>query len=183
MHPLVFMAALLLACSTFYSQTDSGKTLQGQSFVLTKKSKVNFESSDFSGFFNNVQGRIGLDDSMLVTGFDLVIDINSLEMSMDGMANHAKSADFFDATNYPSIVFFGDQISFSKEGWGVSGTMKSKGISIQRTIPFQLVQKGKDEVQIKTSFKILRTDFNIGEADAVSNDVQINAVLFAKKKT
>jgi len=179
---LFFLVSLALSEHLCYAQTDSGVPVKEQNFIFTNKSKVNFVSTDFSGEFEKVQGKLGLSEAKVVTGFDLVIDINSLKMNIEGMANHAKSADFFDAAQYPSIVFFGNQINYDNKVWTVSGTMRSKGVAIQRTIPFELVYKKKDEVQINTSFKLLRTDFNIGEEDAVSNEVQINAVLFAKKK-
>jgi len=164
-----------------WSQSEQTLPANQTHYVFTKASKVNLQSDDFSGFFDAVQGRVSINDSLLVTGFDLVIDVNSLSLNMDGMAKHAKSSDFFDATNFPSITFFGKEVTAADSVWFVTGTMQSKGKEVFKTIPFAFSYTKKGLISIASDFTIKRSDFGIGEPDAVSDEVKIHAELFAKK--
>jgi polyisoprenoid-binding protein YceI len=173
---------ILFANAEFWSQIEKKQSFTESHYLFTKDSKVNLKSDDFSGFFDGVQGRVSINDSLMVTGFDLVIDVNSLSLNMEGMAKHAKSSDFFDAANYPSITFFGNDISSSDSVWVVSGTMRSKGKELSKTIPFIYSFDKKGVLSIESNFTIKRSDFGIGEPDAVSDEVLIHTVMFAKKK-
>ena len=151
-------------------------------YTFTKASKVALKSTDFSGSFKEIQGRVSFNDSLRVTGFDLVIDVNSLELSMEAMTKHAKSSDFFDVVHYPTITFFGGTVYAADSLWKVDGKMKAKGVELDKTIPFicHLVKRG--EIKIEAKFTIKRSEFGIGEPDAVSDEVVIHTTLFAKEK-
>jgi len=49
------------------------------------------------------------------------------------------------------------------------------------SIPFQISERKGESFTINTSFKIIRSEFQIGAADAVSDEVTIIAKLQAKK--
>jgi polyisoprenoid-binding protein YceI len=119
------------------SQPVQTKTqLSGTQFVILPKSEVDLQAEDFSGKFSNLKGRVSLSlDSNKVNGFDLVIDVNSLELEISGMTKHAKSSDFFDVTSFPTITFFGDSVTNSSDSYTVHGTMTSKGTSKAMSIP------------------------------------------------
>jgi polyisoprenoid-binding protein YceI len=178
----LLLVALLCLISFGNAQTLADSTFSGTSYPFSKDSKILIQSSDFVGGFTTVQGRIGINDSSQVTGFELVIDVNSLFLNEAGMANHAKSSDFFDAAKYPSIRFFGTQIAYTDSTWAVTGNMTSKGITVAKTIPFQVKKEKKGGIKIEANFVIYRTEFHIGDPDAVSNVVLINTELFAKTK-
>lgn len=151
-------------------------------FLVQSKSVIQLQSLDFGGQFSIAQGRIALDSSTKkVTGFDLVIDVNSLELTIPGMTKHAKSADFFEVATYPTITFFSDSI-VEKEGvMSACGVMTSKGVARYKIIPFELVSIENTKLSVHAAFTILRSEFSIGSLDAVSDEVQIEATLFAKK--
>jgi len=156
--------------------------LSGTQFVILPKSEVNLQAEDFSGKFSNVKGRVSLSlDSNKVNGFDLVIDVNSLELEIPGMTKHAKSSDFFDVTSFPTITFFGDSVTNLADTYTVHGTMTSKGISKVMSIPFKISELKGETLTINAVFKIVRSEFQIGAADAVSDEVRINTKLLAKK--
>ncbi|MFM7663447.1 MAG: YceI family protein [Bacteroidota bacterium] len=178
----LMLLASLIGAVGIWSQTEKNLSITESHYLFTKDSKVNLKSDDFSGSFDGVQGRVSINDSLIVTGFDLVIDVNSLSLNMEGMAKHAKSTDFFDAANYPSITFFGNEVSSSDSVWVVSGTMRSKGKELSKTIPFTYSFGKKGVLSIESTFTIKRSDFGIGEPDAVSDEVFIHTVMFAKKK-
>lgn len=178
---LMLLASLFGALGA-WSQTEKNLSNTESHYLFTKDSKVHLKSDDFSGYFDIVQGRVSINDSLVVTGFDLVIDVNSLSLNMEGMAKHAKSSDFFDAANYPSITFFGNEVSSADSVWMVSGIMKSKGKEVNKTIPFSFSFSKKGVLSVESNFTIKRSDFGIGEPDAVSDEVMIHTLMFAKKK-
>lgn len=166
---------------SWWSQSAPAVKTNEVHYVFTKDSKVFLKSDDFQGAFEAVKGRASINDSLRVMGFDMIIDVNSLVLNMEGMAKHAKSSDFFDAVNFPAITFFGKEIVANDSVWTVSGSMKSKGIEIFKTIPFSYEFSKKGVLFVEANFPLKRSDFSIGEPEAVSDEVLIHTVLFAKK--
>ena len=179
---LLYIILLTVVFSGFSQPVHTENQLSGTQFVILPKSEVNLQSDDFSGKFSNVKGRVSLSlDSNEVNGFDLIIDVNSLVLEIPGMTKHAKSSDFFDVATFPSITFFGDSVTNVQNSYTVHGTMTSKGISKAMSIPFLISERKRESFTIHTTFKIIRSEFQIGAADAVSDEVTINTKLLAKK--
>ena len=179
---LLYLISLTVVFSGFSQPVLTENQLSGKQFLILPKSEVNLQAEDFSGKFSNVKGRVSLSmDSNKVNGFDLVIDVNSLELEIPGMTKHAKSSDFFDVTSFPTITFFGDSVTNVTDSYTVHGTMTSKGISKAISIPFNISELKGETLTINAVFKIVRSEFQIGAADAVSDEVTINAKLQAKK--
>ena len=179
---LLYIVLLTVVFSGFSQPVHIENQLSGTQFVILPKSEVNLQAEDFLGKFSNVKGRVSLSlDSNKVNGFDLVIDVNSLELEISGMTKHAKSSDFFDVTSFPTITFFGDSVTNSSDSYTVHGTMTSKGTSKAMSIPFKISEVKGETFTINATFKIIRSEFQIGAADAVSDEVTINAKLLVKK--
>lgn len=176
---------ILFLTSVFTGLSQPGLTENqrlGVQYLIQTKSKVELQSEDFSGEFSSVTGKVSLSlDSNKVNGFDLIIDVNSLELEIPGMTKHAKSSDFFDVNTFPTITFFGDSVTSVSDSYTVHGTMTSKGISKAMSIPFQISERKGESFTINTTFNIIRSEFQIGAADAVSDEVTIIAKLQAKK--
>ena len=179
---LLYIIFLTGVFSGFSQPVLTENQLLGTQFVILPKSEVNLQAEDFSGKFSNVKGRVSLSvDSNTVNGFDLVIDVNSLELEIPGMTKHAKSSDFFDVASFPSITFFGDSVTNDIDFFTVHGMMTSKGISKAMSIPFMISEVKGETFTIYAVFTIVRSEFQIGSADAVSDEVTINTKLLAKK--
>jgi polyisoprenoid-binding protein YceI len=158
-------------------------SLKGEQFSLHKTSNLKIQSADFTGSFSIVKGRIGYDfDSLKVEGFDLVVDVSSLDLIDPVMTKHAKSSDFFDVKNHPSITFWGESFLKNDSTYKVTGKMTAKGTTRETEIAFKVLSAEKEAIQIQADFIINRSDFNIGLEDAVSNEVSIHAELIAYKK-
>ena len=164
---------------TFFSLTCGAQT--NIFFLIQPKSLVSISSVDFSGKFTSVKGQVTISkDSLLVQGFDLIIDVNTLDLEIPGMTKHAKSADFFDVTNFPSITFFGDSVQSLGGKGTVFGTMKAKGVERPMAIPFTVTLDNK-LITVETLFTINLSDFSIGLKEEVSDEVLIKATLLGKK--
>jgi polyisoprenoid-binding protein YceI len=147
-------------------------------YLIQDKSVIQIQSLDFSGKFTSVKGQVSLDPTTnTIQGFDLIIDVNSLDLEIPGMTKHAKSADFFDVVMYPSITFFSDSVLTTAHG-----TITSKGISKLFSLPIVISSNNGSSLIISTSFTLNRSDFLIGSEDVVSNLVTAAASIQAKKK-
>lgn len=179
-----FVLFLAVSVVGFSQTTPNGISVLDVQYLVQPKSVVNIESTDFSGRFSNVTGRVSWSlDSNQVNGFDLIMDVNSLELEIPGMTKHAKSSDFFDAAQYPSITFFGDSLVNVNGNQTVFGIMKAKGTTKLMGIPFTMSHVKSSSMTINAEFTLKRSDFLIGPPEEVSDDVKIKAVLFAKKIT
>ena len=152
-------------------------------YLIQDKSVIQIQSLDFSGKFTSVKGQVSLDPTTnTIQGFDLIIDVNSLDLEIPGMTKHAKSADFFDVAMYPSITFFSDSVSTTDTETIAHGTITSKGISKLFSLPVVISSNSGSSLIISTSFTLNRSDFLIGGEDVVSNLVTATASIQAKKK-
>ena len=170
-----FLSALL-----GFSQSSEGDAL----WTVDNKSKVALKSDDFSGFFNSVKGKMILDNALsFPKELELVVDVNSLELEIPGMTKHALSSDYFDAAQFPAIKFFG---KINRDEYGnsfVEGTMVAKGVEQRMKIPLKAdaLSSGKNWI-LEVTFPVKRTDFKIGDAESVSNEVNIEGKVYFKIK-
>lgn len=114
--------------------------------------------------------------------------VDSINTNNEQRDGHLKSADFFDAENFPEISFSSDQIVKSDDdNFKVPGTLTIKGVSQPVTLDAEFGGITKDPYgNIKAGFsistKINRKDFGLTWNAAletggvmVSEDVRINA--------
>lgn len=103
------------------------------------------------------------------------VDVNTINTDNSSRDDHLKSADFFDAARYPSITMRSGSFKH-KSGNNYSGqfnlTIKNKSKLIE--VPFTYTEKDNART-LKSSFKINRLDFGVGESSMVlSDDVTVN---------
>jgi polyisoprenoid-binding protein YceI len=71
--------------------------------------------STVSGFFKSFEGQLETEnDDFTDAKIEFSLDINSIDTNQGQRDEHLKSADFFDAAQYPKIAF--KSTSFTKEG-------------------------------------------------------------------
>src|ERR1043165_2381492 len=86
--------------------------IQSQDWKIAEGYSVKFDGGDPSGEFRGLKGTIKFDEKNLASSkFDVTIDVASINTG-NGMKNtHAKSANWFDAEKYPSIIFTSSTIA------------------------------------------------------------------------
>jgi len=99
--------------------------------------------------------------------------------------NHLRSADFFDAGNYPEITFISNAIMKKSERYVAKGILTIRGISKEIELPFEILGPVNDpygytKLGIDASLKINRLDYGVNWNKTldtggvlVSNDVNI----------
>ena len=101
-------------------------------------------------------------------------DVNAINTDNDTRDNHLKSADYFDAARYPKMTMRSVSIKHKRGNNYVARfnvTIKDKTKLID--VPFTYTVNGT-AAEYKGSFKILRTDFGIGDEGLVlGNEVTV----------
>jgi polyisoprenoid-binding protein YceI len=87
--------------------------------------------STVSGFFKSFEGELDTaNDDFTDASISFSLDINSIDTNQTQRDEHLKSAEFFDAEQYPKISF--KSSSFTKTGddeYALAGDLTIKGIS------------------------------------------------------
>ncbi len=87
--------------------------------------------STVSGFFKSFEGELDTaNDDFSDASISFSLDIDSIDTNQTARDEHLKSAEFFDAAQYPKISFKSN--SFTKEGddeYALAGDLTIKGIT------------------------------------------------------
>ena len=162
------LAALAISLLSFVSLPPATWTLDTAHSNL-RFSVTNLMISEVEGTFKMTEATItspGEEDFSNAT-VSMVADVNSVDTNEPDRDKHLKSADFFDAAKYPTIVFKSSQFEkLTDKKYKVTGDLTFHGITKQ-VILDAIVNYGTHPMSKKTlaGFKISgtikRTDFGI----------------------
>ena len=107
------------------------------SFEVDKKeSKVGFMikhkiTKDVYGGFRNIEGNVTFDkEQNSIVNVEAKIDVNSIDTGNSKRDRHLKSPDFFDANNFPYIIFESSDVKkLENEKYIVTGLLTMRGIT------------------------------------------------------
>ncbi|RVU02940.1 polyisoprenoid-binding protein [Mucilaginibacter limnophilus] len=153
--------------------------------------------STVTGFFRSFEGTLETEGDDVTNGqVEFSLDVNSIDTNQDQRDGHLKSADFFDAEQYPKITF--KSTSFTSEGgddYKLTGDLTIKDVTKPVTLDVEFGGSADDfygntKAGFEVSGKINRKDFGLtwnGVTEAgsivVGDDVKlIFNVQFAKQK-
>lgn len=136
--------------------------------VDTSHSNVGFKVkhlmiSNVTGNFNKFAGSFEYDEKTnTIKSLSGEIDVNSINTENEKRDGHLKSADFFDAANYPSLTFKLEKISDDK----AYGVLTIRGVSKNIELDFEnngsvVDPWGNKRVGLELSGKINRKDFGL----------------------
>lgn len=135
------------------------------------------------GNFNEISGEATVSPSGEVSG-KVVVGSASIDTRNQARDTHLKSADFFDSTNYPDIVFTVDNLVLSDGGASVTGSLQVRERVNKITTPVSISRQGDGSVELGTEVVIDRSDFGLtwnrmGMA-SMKNTITVHAV-FARR--
>jgi len=119
--------------------------------------------SNVSGKFNTFTGKINYDEKTnTLKALEGKVEINSIDTDNKKRDGHLKSADFFDASKYPTLTFKLDKIDDDK----AYGVLTIKGVSKNIELDFENNGTVKDpwgnqRVGLELSGKINRKDYGL----------------------
>ncbi len=143
--------------------------------------------TNVKGFFNDYTADITFNDDLKEADLQFEAKINSIFTNNADRDNHLKSADFFDADQFPSLKFKSTQISGSGDDYEIKGDLTIKGITRPVTLKGEFSGLmsdpwGNTKVGLNLAGKINRKDFGLTYNAAletggvlVGEDVQLNA--------
>lgn len=167
------------AKATTYAFSNDGSQLAFQGAKVTAK---------HDGSFNAFRGTVQLvDNDPTKSQVKVEIDTASLAIEPAKLANHLKTADFFDVEKFPKSTFTSTSIKPGGENGAthtVTGNLELHGVTKSITFP-ATIRTSADAVQVDAEFVLKRKDFGIVYPgmpdDLIKEDVLIKLKLNAKK--
>ena len=157
-----------------YKPVDNGSSIQ----FKIKNFGINTEGS-----FTGLQGNVIFDINHLnEANFDVSIDANTVNTDNEMRDNHLRNDTYFDIKNYPRIHFVSTKVTPSTKA-GVLFIFGKLTIKIQTkdiSFPFTATATN-DGYLFKGSFTINRRDFGVGGASIISDNLDVELSILAKK--
>lgn len=180
MKNLILILTLFI-CSNHYGQNIS------TNYELDKAhSRLGFkikhrEIVDVNGEFSSFNLDFKLNEIDWKT---CVINLNakssSINTGIENRDNHLKSEDFFDAENYPEIIFKSNSVSKRKNKISITGNLTMHGIT--KNVTFSGVVAGPIDskngkvIGLQLSGPVKRSDFKIGKVSpGLADEVFLHA--------
>lgn len=155
------------------------------------------------GGFSKVTGKFMDFDFVLIYDKDDItkstvqatIKTASITTGIADRDNHLRTADFFDAENFPEATFVGKQIRKNKDEFFVIGDFTLRGVTKELTIPFNITgfqvseESGRATLGAHTKFSINRLDYGVSwQHSAVDGfvgneiDIELNVITKLSRK-
>lgn len=143
--------------------------------------------TNVKGLFNDYSADIDFNDDLKEANLQFEAKINSIFTNNADRDNHLKSADFFDAEQYPSLKFKSTNIQGNGSEYEITGDLTIKGITKPVTLNAEFSGLmtdpwGNTKVGLNLDGKINRKDFGLTYNAAletggvlVGEDVKLNA--------
>jgi len=168
------------------SSTLTAKQTKGTTIKFSEaNSKINFVGSKVtgkeSGEFKTFSGTIDLvGNKPEESQVSVDIDMASVTTDAGGLADHLKTADFFEVEKYPKATFISTKIASDKEkgenNYSVTGDLNFHGVKKSITFPAKIVVTD-NEVTVDSEFFINRREFNVNYAGRANDLIRDEVVL------
>ena len=131
--------------------TTSVPTLTGDYTIDAGHSRIGFVArhamvTKVRGQFNEVEGRAHIDfENPAASTAELVIQTASIDTRNEQRDGHLRANDFFDAPNYPQIIFRSTQVEkLDDERFRLTGDLSIKETTKPVTVDFEFAGSSKD---------------------------------------
>ena len=133
------------------------------------------------GIFHGVEGTVVADSGTAPpSSIQITAPIAKLDMGNDAWEKHIKSADFFNAAQFPDITFKSTSIkSTGDDTFDVTGDLTLHGVTLVKTISVKRLgigkgMQGETRIGYSTEFTVSRQAFGVTKyAGAVGDDVTL----------
>lgn len=142
--------------------------------------------SDVSGMFHDFDVKVHSEkEDFSDAVFELTAQVASINTRVEPRDNHLRSADFFDAENYPTITYKSTSIQpVGDNRYKLVGDLTMRGVT--KSVEMDLLYRGKlvdpeskkETVGFQLTGTLNRMDFNVGTGfgePMISNEVRIKA--------
>ena len=186
----VVIGSLLVMSATFARQDNrSATTAKPQSGAFTVDPvhstlifKIQHNGvSNFYGRFNEISGTF---DPQADGSFDIQVKAASVDTGVGKRDDHLRSADFFNANEFPTIEFKSTKIEKAGDKLRVNGNLSLHGESKPITADVIVFPAKDSKGGIEATFTIKRTDFGMDTYvanGALGDEVQVTVALEGKR--
>ncbi len=136
--------------------------------VDEKESKVGFMvkhkiTKDVYGGFRNVEGKVTFDkEQNSIINVEAKIDVSSIDTGNFKRDRHLRSPDFFDANNFPFIIFESSDVEKLENGkYIVTGLLTMRGVTKNITLRGERKKNTNNKIVFSAESLIDRQDFGI----------------------
>lgn len=137
--------------------------------------------SRFMGRFDDVKGTFVIGQKPTESGVSATVPVSSVNTKHQKLEDHLKSADFFDAAQFPNMSFESARVRWNNKGEGVlSGVLTIHGVTKPVDFDLKLTGAGKGprgdtRAGFEATTTIKRSDFgmNYGLPRVVGDSVEI----------
>jgi polyisoprenoid-binding protein YceI len=165
----------------------TGNLLKAQYRPVDNGSSTQFKIKNFGintgGSFTGLQGNIIFDINHLNdANFDISIDANTVNTDNEMRDNHLRNDTYFDVKNYPRIHFVSTKVTLSTKAGVlfIFGKLTIKKQTKDISFPFTATTTN-DGYLFKGTFTINRRDFDVGGSSIVSDNLEVELSILAKK--
>jgi polyisoprenoid-binding protein YceI len=122
--------------------------------------------SNVTGTFKTFQGAIQCaNEDFSDAEVQVTLDVDSIDTNNDNRDNHLRSAEFFDAQQYPHIQFNGS-LKITGDNYSLPGQLTLRGITLPVTLEVEFTGAGKgrfgdNRAAFEVNGKINRKDFGL----------------------
>ena len=159
-----FILAVLLSSAGLTAYADTFKIDPVHSSIVFS---IKHLVSDFYGRFNDVSGQVVFDKAdPAKSSVEVTIPVESIDTHYAKRDQHLKSPDFFNAKQFPTIVFKSKSVEGTGEKYKATGDLNLHGVTKPMTLEIKRGPDGKGlEGEIRgggeTRFTIKRSDFGM----------------------
>ena len=146
------------------------------------------------GRFKEFTGKLVMDGNALKEA-TATIQVQSIDTGVEQRDNHLRTADFFDATNHPTITFKTKRIEPKGDGVVMIADFTMRGVTKELSLPVTLSKPIKDpwgntRVGLELRAKLNRKDYGIKYSDMIEGgipavgdevEIEINAEAIKEK--
>ncbi len=133
------------------------------------------------GTFKGMEGDISFHpDNPSASSFNVCVDASTVNTENKERDEHLKTADFFDAEQFPDICFVSSYTQKTNDGYQVLGILTMHGITKDIIIPFTYTNES-----LIGQFKINRDDYEVGKdinSFMAGNEITVEIICILNEK-
>ncbi len=143
--------------------------------------------SEIDGRFTDFTGTLNFSPGTNDGSVEFIAQAKSINTDVEKRDEHLRSADFFDVEKYPTLTFKSTRVThLSEDRYQVDGKLTIHGVTKPLTTSVRIVgpkeAMGAQKIGFRTTFKINRLDFKVGDGEKFSSDTMIAHDIFIEVK-
>jgi polyisoprenoid-binding protein YceI len=160
-----FILAILLSSAGLTAYADTFKIDPVHSSIVFSVKHLGV--TDFYGRFNDVSGKVVFDKAdPSKSSVEVTIPVESIDTHNEKRDQHLKSPDFFNAKQFPTIVFKSKSVEGTGDTYKATGDLSLHGVTKPMTLEIKRGTDGKGmEGEIRgggeARFTLKRSDFGM----------------------